>query len=164
MSIYIGLGSNLGDRKSHLSGAIAALNHAGVRVSRSASVYETEPWGDSAGQPPFLNTVVEAESVLPPNILMDLCLRVEREAGRFRIARNAPRAIDIDILYIGSHEIQLPGLIVPHPRIARRRFVLAPLAEIAPDFVDPGAGVTVRELLAACQDASAVEIHAPPLL
>jgi 2-amino-4-hydroxy-6-hydroxymethyldihydropteridine diphosphokinase len=153
--IYLSLGSNLGDRMEHLNRAIQQLGGAGVAVKRISCVYETEPVGLQA-QPWFLNLIVEAESELFPMQLLDRLQTIERELGRRRIIAQGPRTIDIDILFYGGFRIKSERLTVPHPRLEQRRFVLEPLAELAPDLRHPISHLTVRELLAATPDRSAV--------
>lgn len=138
---YIGLGSNLGDRQGTLRSALARL--APRRVS---SIVETEPWG-RPDQPRFLNCVAEIETTLSPEALLDRLQELEREFGRARAERWGPRTLDLDLLLYGELEIRTPRLIVPHPFLAERRFVLEGLAELCPDRVVPGRGRTVRELL-----------------
>ena len=163
MVIYLGLGSNLGDRESHLHAAVAGLRRLDqIHVVRSASIYLTEP-KDYVDQPWFLNTVIQADTDLTPEALLERCLAVEREAGRARTVSKGPRTIDVDIIFYGSRVIENTGLSIPHPRYTDRRFVLAPLVEIAPDFRDPRLGVRVQELFDACADSSTVEIYGPPL-
>ncbi len=147
-TVYLALGSNLGDRAENLRAAIDALAKAGVAVRRASSVYETEPL-DVLDQPMFLNMVVEAETALMPRQLLSRTARIEREMGRKRIVAKGPRTIDIDILFYGASVINAPDLIVPHPRLAERRFVLEPLAEIAPDLRHPVTRRTAREMLTA---------------
>jgi 2-amino-4-hydroxy-6-hydroxymethyldihydropteridine diphosphokinase len=156
VTIYLGLGSNLGDRVNQLRAAVRALTARGVTVARTASLYETAPKDSPPGAPWFLNTAAEAQSDLAPARLIAVCLEIEREAGRIRSAPNAPRGIDIDVLLIGDLILRTTALTVPHPRYAERRFVLAPLAEIAPDVVDPVRRVTIGQLLAACEDEAEV--------
>jgi 2-amino-4-hydroxy-6-hydroxymethyldihydropteridine diphosphokinase len=105
--------------------------------------------------------VAEGETALRPQALLEACLATERELGRVRAERNGPRTIDVDVLFFGSERCTTPGLVIPHPRLHERRFVLEPLAEIAPDFVHPVLGLTVRELLARCADTSSVQPHLP---
>ncbi|HEV3280897.1 MAG TPA: 2-amino-4-hydroxy-6-hydroxymethyldihydropteridine diphosphokinase [Acidimicrobiales bacterium] len=136
---FLGLGSNLGDRWSHLRRAVDQLR-AGTRapVTAVSRVYETEPVGGPEGQGPFLNLVVEL-AVAPgadPFQLLEECRRLEAAAGRVRAARWGPRTLDADVLWIDGVSIDDPDLTVPHPRWRERRFVLAPLHELAPDLVD----------------------------
>jgi 2-amino-4-hydroxy-6-hydroxymethyldihydropteridine diphosphokinase len=145
---YVGLGANLGDREATIARAAEAI---GAR--RLSTIRETEPWG-LVEQPPFLNAVAELETHLPPRALLDRLLEVERELGRVREGpRWGPRAIDLDLLVHGDRAIDEPGLTVPHPRLAERRFVLEPLAELAPDLEIPGLG-EVRTLLAGLQSST----------
>jgi 2-amino-4-hydroxy-6-hydroxymethyldihydropteridine diphosphokinase len=163
MTIYLGLGSNLGDRMGYFREAIHALDQSGVAVLRTASVYETTPIGAPTGSPMFLNTALEARYSASPGQLIQTCLEIERVAGRVRAEPNAARTLDIDVLLVPDITIRTSQLTLPHPRYAERRFVLVPLNEIAPGLVDPERGVTIRDLLAACPDNSAVTLYAPPL-
>lgn len=138
---YIGLGSNVGDRRATLDAALQRL--APRRVSR---IVETEPWG-LADQPRFLNAVAEMETDLASEALLDRLLSVERELGRVRAERWGPRTLDLDLLLYGDLVIRTDRLAVPHPRLAERRFVLEGLAELCPGQNVPGLGRTVRELL-----------------
>jgi 2-amino-4-hydroxy-6-hydroxymethyldihydropteridine diphosphokinase len=124
---YLGLGSNLGDRWAHLRSAVAALPDV-VAVS---PVYETDPVGGPSGQGPYLNLVVALETDRSPRELLDIGQRLEAAAGRVRKERWGPRALDVDILLVGSLCVDEPDLVVPHPRMWERRFVLAPLADLA---------------------------------
>jgi 2-amino-4-hydroxy-6-hydroxymethyldihydropteridine diphosphokinase len=143
--IYLGLGSNLGDRKAFLDSAISTLAPA-VRVSRLSPIYETIPWGYS-DQDDFLNMVVEAETDLGPKQLLVLLKGIEVKLGRQPRFRNGPREIDIDILLYDDVILDEVGLRIPHPRLAERAFMLVPLADLAPDLEIPGVGKTVSELL-----------------
>jgi 2-amino-4-hydroxy-6-hydroxymethyldihydropteridine diphosphokinase len=144
--VYLSLGSNIGDREAHLRTAVDALEAAGVHALRVSPVYETEPV-DYLDQEWFLNLVVEAETGLTPMQLLDLIGRIESELGRVREVPKGPRTIDIDILFYGRDVIRSERLEIPHPRVAERRFVLAPLADLAPDLRHPVTGRTVREML-----------------
>ena len=141
---YIGLGSNVGDRRATLDAALLRL--APRRVSR---VVETEPWG-LASQPRFLNAAAEMETDLDPEALLERLLSIEKEFGRVRAERWGPRTLDLDLLLYGDLVIRTETLAVPHPRLADRRFVLEGLAELCPDHPVPGSGRTVRELLEVC--------------
>jgi 2-amino-4-hydroxy-6-hydroxymethyldihydropteridine diphosphokinase len=148
---YIGLGANLGDRAASIDSAlarIAALPR--TRLTRVGGPIETAPVGDP-DQPAYLNAVAEVLTSLAPRDLLAALLAVERALGRVRDPQRrwGPRTIDLDLLVFGSAVVEEPGLIVPHPRMAERRFVLAPLAGLAPALPVPGTGRTVAELLAA---------------
>ena len=153
--VYLALGSNMGDREEHLRSAIRGLGSRRIEIIRCASVYSTEP-REVVDQPWFLNTVLEAGTTLTPDELLRTCLEVEKENLRTRDLNKGPRTLDIDIVFYGNEIIRKPGLSIPHPALSGRRFVLTPLAEIAPGFVDPSSGKTVRQLLEACSDAATV--------
>jgi 2-amino-4-hydroxy-6-hydroxymethyldihydropteridine diphosphokinase len=158
--VFLGLGSNLGDRAATIEEALRRLAARGFETSLRSSNWATEP----VGGPPqgwFLNAAAAGESALSPEALLAVCLEVERELGRVRGVKNGPRTIDLDILLFGELRLERPGLVLPHPRLHERRFVLAPLAEIAADLVHPGLATTVAELLARCPDASRVVRHTP---
>jgi 2-amino-4-hydroxy-6-hydroxymethyldihydropteridine diphosphokinase len=139
---YIGLGSNLGDRERLITEAAALIGAA-----RLSTLIETEPWG-YGNQPLFLNAVAELETRLTPRQLLDHLLDVERRLGRERVGpRWGPRTIDLDLLLYGDETIDEPGLVVPHPQLAKRDFVLQPLAELVPSLKIPGIG-TVQDALA----------------
>jgi 2-amino-4-hydroxy-6-hydroxymethyldihydropteridine diphosphokinase len=154
-TVYLSLGSNLGDRARNFKGAIAALGHASVHVVRVSSVYETEPV-DYLDQPWFLNCVVEAETELGALELLRALRGIEAQLGSKKLIAKGPRLIDIDILFYGNEVIDTPELQVPHPRMHLRRFVLEPLAEIAPQFRHPILGLSAAEMLANSRDKSVV--------
>jgi len=153
--VYLALGSNIGDREKHLHAAIRAMPEHGIEILRCASLYSTEP-REVLNQPWFLNTVIQANTPLSPRDLLAACLDIETENHRTREQLKGPRTLDIDILFYGSEIVRKPGLTIPHPSFSARRFVLAPLAEIAPDFADPLTGETIRQLLARCPDQATV--------
>ncbi len=156
--IYLSLGTNLGERSDNLRTAIDALQAGGVRVLRTSPVYETEPV-DYRDQGWFLNLVVECETALSPSKLLALIARIERELGRVRDLPKGPRTIDIDILIYGHAVIDTVHLQIPHPRIAERRFVLAPLADLAPDLRHPVTGRSVRQMLENAPPAAVRLLH-----
>lgn len=144
--VFLGLGSNLGDREQNISSALMLL--AGkVRMVRVSSLYETEPVGYRE-QPLFLNAVALGETELPPEPLLNLIKSIERTLGRAPSFRNAPRPIDIDILFYDQQQWQTTELTIPHPRLGERAFVLVPLCEIAPELVHPVSGKSVAQMAA----------------
>ena len=146
VDVYLGLGANLGDRRANLARAVSLLS-LNVDVARVSSLYETEPVGYAA-QPAFLNAVALVRTTLPPRQLFSFIKGIERAMGRTPSFRNAPRLVDIDILLYGETVVESPELTLPHPRMHERAFVLAPLAEIAPEAWHPALLKTARELLA----------------
>jgi 2-amino-4-hydroxy-6-hydroxymethyldihydropteridine diphosphokinase len=143
---YLGLGSNIGDREQNLREALAKLAAPDLRVARLSSVYETEPVGFAA-QRWFLNLVVEIETDLFPMQLLSRTAKIEQALGRARTVKNGPRTLDIDILLYGRAVVRSAKLEIPHPRMAERRFVLAPLAELAPDLRHPVTHQSIRAML-----------------
>ncbi len=155
---FLSLGSNLGDRELYLKKGIEGLAQHRIDVRRVASVYETEP-KEVSGQPWFLNTVVEATTGLSPRELLTACLDIELQNKRVRTAEKSARSLDIDILFYDDRIIHEPNLTIPHPRYSQRKFVLVPLAEIAPGRVDPETGRTISELLESCLDTAEVRLR-----
>jgi 2-amino-4-hydroxy-6-hydroxymethyldihydropteridine diphosphokinase len=153
---FLGLGSNLGDRAAALDEALARLDQRGVRTVRRSSRYLTEPVGGPP-QPWFLNMVIEVETSMVAEDLLSTCLAIENAMGRIRTEPWGPRTVDIDILLYDCVVHDTPGLTLPHPRLHERRFVLEPLAEIAPTVTHPRLLATARELCDRCPDASRVQ-------
>ena len=148
-TVNLGLGSNLGDRRANLEAALAALRaNTAVRVLAVSGFIETEPVGGPPGQGAYLNGAAAVGTDLEPHALLAECKRIEKSLGRRDGPRWGPRIVDLDILFYGAIVLDAPDLTLPHPRLRERRFVLEPLAEIAPDLVDPVTGLTVGELLA----------------
>ena len=148
---YLGLGANLGDRAANLAEAARRIASDRVHVRRGSSSWETAPRG-ILDQPWFLNQVLEIETDLSAVELFRHVQEIERDMGRVRAERNGPRLIDIDILLYGDQQVSEPGLEIPHPRMSERRFVLEPLAELAPGLRHPVTGATIREMLEAVGD------------
>jgi 2-amino-4-hydroxy-6-hydroxymethyldihydropteridine diphosphokinase len=142
---YLGLGSNVGDRASHLRAAIELLGEAGVVVEAVSSTYETEPVGEVLDQADFLNAAIRIRTELEPEELLDLCKRIEVERGR--ALRHSPRPLDVDLLLLGELELSTDRLTLPHPEVAIRRFVLAPLLELDPALALPS-GTRLQDALA----------------
>lgn len=143
---YLALGSNLGARAANLSQALRLLEDDRLRTARVSSVYESAPMY-FADQPAFLNLVAEVRTTLSPEELLERCHRVERALGRERLMKNGPRTVDVDILLYAKRVVSTPALEIPHPRLAERRFVLEPLAELAPRRTHPVLRRTIADLL-----------------
>jgi 2-amino-4-hydroxy-6-hydroxymethyldihydropteridine diphosphokinase len=143
--VFLGVGTNLGDRKANLAAAQAAVSEFAI-IQKTSRVYETAPWG-MTDQPDFLNQVWEVTTALPPLELLRRLKAVETVLGRKPSARYGPRLIDIDILLYSNLLFRSADLVIPHPRISERAFVLAPLADLEPDLILPGMKHTVAELL-----------------
>ena len=146
---YLGLGSNVGDRESHLRAAVELLRERGVIVEAVSSTYETEPVGEVLDQADFLNAAIRIGTELEPEALLDLCKQIEVERGRALDApRHAPRPLDVDLLLLGDLALKTERLTLPHPEVTSRRFVLAPLLELDPGLALPD-GTRLSEALAA---------------
>lgn len=158
--IYLLLGSNLDDRERNLILAIKKINERSGSVRAVSSLYKTQPWGKS-DQPEFLNQAIEIQSDLAPDQLLASLNNIEKEIGKNAVERWGPRVIDIDILFFGDTVMSHDQLTIPHPRIADRRFALAPLCEIAPRFVHPVLHKNCQELLKACTDPLDVSLYIP---
>ncbi|HOZ38051.1 MAG TPA: 2-amino-4-hydroxy-6-hydroxymethyldihydropteridine diphosphokinase [Anaerolineaceae bacterium] len=153
--VFLGIGTNLGDRERNLQEALAVLSQKMV-ILKESSIYQTAPWG-YLDQPVFLNQVIKAQTDLSSLNLLGFLTETEKLLGRQANFRYGPRLIDLDILFYGNRIIQTPRLQVPHPRLTQRAFVLIPLAEIAPGFVHPQNKQTITQLLAALPDLGGVE-------
>ena len=167
MRCGIALGSNIKNRLANLCEGCkraSSLHEPGVPI-RVSSIYETTPVDCEPGTTPYLNAVMEINFSGPPVALLDQLLQIEREMGRpSKKPRNSPRKIDLDVLYVGNLVLNNPEIIIPHPRLGQRRFVLTPLAEIAPELILPGYSLCVRALLADLNDSGKVlRLHHPLL-
>lgn len=158
--VFLGFGSNIGDREANIFSAITALElRDSCKIIKTASIYDTDPL-HGKDQPSFLNTVVEIQTDLMPEYLLTECQAIEQMLGRPKDhEKNKPRIIDIDILCYENIQVALPNLLVPHPEMSNRKFVLIPFAEIAPDFMVSKFRKTIKELLLVCQDHSEVRLH-----
>ncbi|RKQ49866.1 2-amino-4-hydroxy-6-hydroxymethyldihydropteridine diphosphokinase [Roseivirga pacifica] len=159
-SIYLLLGTNLGNKSANLQRAKELLTSHAIIIKKESRIYETAAWGNE-DQPSFLNQVVEVDSNKSPQRILTLVNQIEEEMGRVRFEKWGERLIDIDILYFGSHEIQNEDLVIPHPEIQNRRFTLAPLAEMAPNFIHPVLKKTQQELFEGCVDPLEVTVWEP---
>lgn len=158
---YLGLGSNVGDRKAHLRAAIELLREHGVAVEAVSSLYETEPVGEILDQPDFLNAVARIGTGLEPEGLLDACKAIEVEQGRmFGGPRHGPRPLDIDLLMLGDLELRTDRLTLPHPEVTTRRFVLVPLLELDPELALPD-GTSLLEALEGLGEGGRVERVGP---
>jgi 2-amino-4-hydroxy-6-hydroxymethyldihydropteridine diphosphokinase len=161
---FLGLGSNVGDRRGNLQAAVDALPAHGVDVLASSSVYDTEPVGLVLDQPEFLNACIRVSTALEPEALLDACKAVERELGRQAGGvRHGPRPIDVDLLLLGDQTFKSERLSLPHEQVTSRRFVLVPLLELAPELVIPGGGGRASDALAALGQEGDVRRAGPPL-
>ena len=154
MEVYLGLGSNLGDRKANLEKALQLLGER-LQIEQVSSIYETEPVG-YAEQPMFLNAVCRAETELGPLQLLSLIKGIEATLGRVPSFTNGPRSIDVDILFYNDFCMETADLTIPHPKIKERAFVLIPLLEIAPQLVHPISGESIKELVNVIQGQEGV--------
>jgi 2-amino-4-hydroxy-6-hydroxymethyldihydropteridine diphosphokinase len=161
---YLGLGSNIGDRRAHLESAVGELGDHGVEVVMSSSVYETEPVGLVLDQRSFFNACLRVRTSHEPQQLLDACKSVERELGRAAGGpRHGPRVIDVDLLLLGDLEYRSPRLTLPHAEVSARRFVLVPLLELDSDLALPS-GARLSDLLQALGPGQDVRRIGPPLL
>jgi 2-amino-4-hydroxy-6-hydroxymethyldihydropteridine diphosphokinase len=161
---YLGLGSNIGDRRAHLQGAVDALGGHGVRVLASSSTYDTDPIGEVLDQADFLNACIRIATALGPEDLLDACKAVERDLGRELEGgvRHGPRPIDVDVLLLGDLEHRSARLTLPHEQATSRRFVLIPLLELDLELATPD-GASLQEVLAALPLDEGVRAAGPPL-
>ncbi len=144
-TVYVGIGSNLGERQGNCFCAIDLLEKKGIIIKNKSSIYETEPWGVK-DQPPFLNMVIKVETDLQPSQLLEVLKTVEKEVGREESYKWGPRVIDLDILLFDDIVVQEDSLTIPHPLMHERDFVLRPLLEIAPDVIHPVLKMSIGQL------------------
>lgn len=154
-TLYLLLGSNIGDSRHHLQAAASFIRSRIGTISEQSSVYKTEPWGNKAQQD-FLNQVLEVNTLLEPEEVLHQLLMIEQEMGRERMEKWGPRVIDIDILFYENRVIHSQRLSIPHPLLHERRFTLLPLAELAPNLIHPVILKSVKQLLDECLDSSLV--------
>lgn len=155
--VYVGLGSNEGDRMANLEKAKRLMNGRSIRIIKASPVYQTPAWGD-VDQPPYLNQVVEVETDSEPKVLLEKLQQIEQAMGRKGHGWSAPRPIDLDILACGDYILDGPDLKIPHPCLVERGFVLVGLSRIAPDLVHPVNGMTVSEMLRGV-DCDGIQIY-----
>jgi len=155
VNYFLSLGSNLGNKEKNLARAARLLGESGVEILAASSIYLTEPV-DNADQPWFANQVLEVRSSLDPPSLLRLAKSIEKKMKRVPTVAKGPRTIDIDILLAGEIVLDTPDLVIPHPRLAQRNFVLVPFAEIAPEIRHPILGRTIRELASSSSDPARV--------
>jgi 2-amino-4-hydroxy-6-hydroxymethyldihydropteridine diphosphokinase len=155
---YLLIGGNIGDRLGFMAAAKEKMKQKEIELIRQSSIYETAAWGIT-DQPSFLNQVLEIGTTLTAEELLSELLSIEHELGRIRTEKNGARTIDIDILYFQRQLIDVPGLSIPHDRISIRRFVLVPLAELIPDFIDPKTSKSIVEMLTDCHDTLEVAVY-----
>jgi len=155
---YLLIGGNIGDRLGFMAAAKEKMKQKGIELIRQSSIYETAAWGIT-DQPSFLNQVLEIATSFNPEELLSELLSIEQELGRIRAEKNGARTIDIDILYFEHQLIHTPGLSIPHDRISIRRFVLVPLTELIPDFIDPKTNKSIIEMLNDCPDTLEVAVY-----
>ena len=153
VTVYLGIGSNMGNREQNLDRALDLLSQR-MRMGKVSSIYDTEPL-DNVNQPRFLNMVCQVFTRLEPEGLLSLARGIESKMGRYGKSGD-PRTIDIDILLYGQEVVETPELVIPHPKMTERAFVLVPLAEIAPDLIHPVSGKTIRELKEAVKEVQGV--------
>lgn len=157
--VFLGLGSNVGQREMYLNKAVSALgSRKDIQIRFVSSIYETEPWGKK-DQESFLNQVVEIETQLDPQRLIAVCQEIEKALGKEKNNRWGPRTIDIDLLLFGDRVVDERNVQIPHPQLLERKFVLIPLTEVAPFVKIPGFGKTVRDALKACSDQGSVRLY-----
>lgn len=155
---YLLIGGNIGDRLAFMAAAKEKMKQKGIELIKQSAIYQTAAWGITV-QPSFLNQVLEIATYLNPEELLSELLSIEQELGRIRSEKNGARTIDIDILYFEHELIERPGLTIPHERISIRRFVLVPLSELIPDFIDPKTNKSIVEMLNDCPDTLEVTVY-----